>query len=274
MPIDETSIDRPICEGSLRQPGNGGKTLSATVEKALQLIEALARSEAPRGISQLGRDLGLNKSTVFRLVDTLVRQGFARQDPGTGRYALTPKLWELGVGVVRDLGLRQAARPALEAEAAATGEATMLGILDGAEALIIDKVDSRQPLQTFSPLGARVSLCVASIGRALLAFQPPAVIEAVTAGYVPLTPRGLRTRAALLRELDRVRAEGWARSVDEWQVGISGVAAPIRGRGGEVAGALCITGPSSRLDAKRMAELAARCVAAAGRVSTVLREGG
>ena len=84
--------------------------MSASVEKTLQLIEALGRCTGPAGISELGRDLQLNKSTVYRLVDTLVRQGYAQQDPETRHYALTTKLWEMGVGVVRGMGLRQAAR--------------------------------------------------------------------------------------------------------------------------------------------------------------------
>jgi DNA-binding IclR family transcriptional regulator len=244
--------------------------VSATVEKALQLIEALARSSGPVGVSQLGRDLQLNKSTVYRLVDTLVRHGYAQQDEGTGRYALTPRLWELGVGVVQRLGLRQAARPVLEREAEATGEATLLGVLQAQEALIIDKVDSPQALQIFSPLGARVSLCNSSMGRALLAFQPAPFVEAMVAGFAPLTPHGIQTREALLQDLDRVRLEQCARSVDEWQVGVAGVAAPIRDGSGAVTGALGITGPSSRLGAARMDDLAQRCMTAARGISDLL----
>lgn len=245
-------------------------SVSATVEKALQLIEALARSNGPAGVSQLGRELQLNKSTVYRLVDTLVRHGFAQQDAATGRYALTPRLWELGVGVVQRLGLRQAAHPVLESEAEATGESTLLGIVQAREALIIDKVESPHALRIVSPLGARVSLCHSSIGRALLAFQPPDFIEELAAGFVPLTAHGIQTRAALLRDLERVRREDCARSVDEWQVGVAGVAAPIRDVTGLVAGAFCITGPSSRLGPSRLDELARRCVAAARSISDLL----
>jgi DNA-binding IclR family transcriptional regulator len=244
--------------------------VSATVEKALQLIEALARSSGPVGVSQLGRDLQLNKSTVYRLVDTLVRHGYAQQDQDTGRYALTPRLWELGVGVVQRLGLRQAARPVLEREAQATGEATLLGVIQVQEALIIDKVDSPQALQIFSPLGARVSLCSSSMGRALLAFQPAPFVEAMVARFAPLTPHGIQTREALLRDLERVRREHCARSVDEWQVGVAGVASPIREGGGAVAGVLCITGPTSRLVPARLDELAKRCIAAAAGISDLL----
>ena len=244
--------------------------MSVTVEKALQLIEALSRSPAPVGVSQLGRELSLNKSTVYRLVDTLVRHGYAQQEPATGRYALTAKLWELGLGAVRGMGLRQAARPVLEREAARTGEATLLGIVQEREALIIDKVDSSQALQIVSALGARVSLTSSSLGRALLAFQPPALVEAVKASFAPPTAEGPQDAAGLEAALALVRRLGSARAVDEWQVGVAGVAAPIRDAQGQVAGALCITGPTSRLAPERLAALEAECRAAAAEVSALL----
>jgi DNA-binding IclR family transcriptional regulator len=131
-------------------------------------------------------------------------------------------------------------------------------------------VDSPQALQIFSPLGARVSLCSSSMGRALLAFQPAPFVEAMVARFAPLTPHGIQTREALLRDLERVRREHCARSVDEWQVGVAGVAAPIRDGSGAVTGALGITGPSSRLGAARMDDLAQRCMTAARGISDLL----
>jgi IclR family KDG regulon transcriptional repressor len=244
--------------------------VSLTVEKALQLIEAMSRSPGPAGISQLGRDLALNKSTVYRLVDTLVRHGYAQQDEETGRYTLTAKLWEIGHGAMRGMGLVQAARPVLEREAARSGEATLLGIVQGRDALIIDKVDSLHPLQIVSPLGSRVALASSSLGRALLAFQPEQFIASVARDFAPPTAQGIQTAEALAQALAAVRADGVACSVDEWQVGVAGVAAPIRDTQGQVAGALCITGPSSRLGTIRMAELAAQCRAAATEVSVLM----
>lgn len=244
--------------------------MSATVEKALQLIEALARSGEPVGVSQLGRELDINKSTVFRLLDTLCRHGYARQDEASGRYALSMKLWELGVGVVRGLNVRTLARPVLESEAAATGEGTLLGVVEGAQALIIDKVDSSQSLQIFSPLGARVSLANSSLGRALLAFQPAALVAEVIARFEPVTPHGIQTREELAADLESVRQEGCARSTDEWQIGVAGVAAPIRDAAGAVVAAICITGPSSRLGGPGMAGLQTRCLEAAAHISRLM----
>jgi len=240
--------------------------VSVTVEKALQLIEALARSREPIGVSQLGRELDLNKSTVFRLLGTLVRHGYARQENASGRYGLTSKLLELGIGVVQAMDVRDAARSLLESEAAQSGESTMLGILQDREALVIDKVDSVQPLQIASRLGTRVPLCSSSLGRALLAFQPQPVIDAAIVAFAPRTPYGIQTVEELVRDLESVRALGYSRSCDEWQVGISGVAAPVRTPAGVLA-AFCITGPTSRLCQKRMQDLQRRCLQAAHEIS-------
>ena len=247
--------------------------MSATVEKALQLVEALSNSPAPIGISQLGRDLKLNKSTVYRLVDTLCRHNYVRQDPQSGRYSLTTKLWEMGVGVVQRLELRDIARPTLEAIARETGEATLLGIIQDHEVLVLDKVDSRQPLQIFSRLGGRVALHCTSIGRALLAFQSNSFINEILAQLPRRTERTITSRAALNLELERIRKLEVAECIDEWAVGVTGVAAPIRDMSGAVVGSLCITGPTSRLTADYLPKLRRLVVDGAHEISRVMGYG-
>jgi IclR family acetate operon transcriptional repressor len=244
--------------------------VSATVEKALQLLEALSRAGGAVGISQLGRELKLNKSTVYRLVDTLCRHGYARQEPASGRYLLTVKLWELGSGVIEGLGLRQTARPLLESVARETDETTMLGIVHEHEALIIDRVDSSQALRIFSAVGARVPLHSCAIGRALLAYQSADVIDDIGSEVKPLTSHSVATLGELKQELSRIRAKDCSTSYDEWQVGVAAVASPIRDAGGRVVAAFCITGPTSRLVPDGIDALGERCVAAARSVSKLL----
>lgn len=244
--------------------------MSVTVEKALQLIEALAGASGPVGVSQLGRDLQINKSTVYRLLDTLVRHGYARQEEDGARYALTVKLWEMGIGVVRGLSLPRAARPLLEQAAEETGETTMLAVVQGREALIIDKVDSRHPLQIFSPLGARLPIANSAMGRVLLAFQPEPFIDAAVEAFAPRTEFGIQTPAQLRKDLARIKAEGASQSCDEWQIGIAGAAAPIRDASGGVAGAFCITGPTARLCEDKLSALRTRCLEASRTISQLL----
>jgi IclR family KDG regulon transcriptional repressor len=241
--------------------------MSVTVEKALQLIEAMSRAGKPVGVSDLGRQLEINKSTVHRLLDTLVRHGYAQQDEDSGRYGLSVKLWEMGIGVVSGLTLSKIARPLLEEAALESGETTMLGVLQGREVLIIDKVDSQHPLQIFSPLGTRLPVCNSAFGRVLLAFQPEPFIDEAVAAFAPRTPFGIQTAEQLRDDLARIREEGASQSRDEWQIGIAGAAAVIRDARGGVAGAFCITGPTARLTEKRVRTMRGHCVAASQAIS-------
>jgi IclR family KDG regulon transcriptional repressor len=244
--------------------------VSSTVAKALKIVEAMSRIGEPVGISQIGRELRLNKSTVFRLLDTLCRHGFARKDPQTNTYHLTTRLWELGVGVLQQNRLRDLARPTMEAVTRETDETTMLGIIQDDEALIVEKVSSRAPLQIASPVGTRVPLHCSSIGRSLLAFMGEDAVDRLCRAMPRRTDRTITTRAALQAELARIRAAGVCECIDEWAVGVSGVAAPVRDHSGAVVGSLCITGPTLRLAPERLAKLRPRVVGAAREISALL----
>ncbi|MBM3557741.1 MAG: IclR family transcriptional regulator, partial [Alphaproteobacteria bacterium] len=151
-----------------------------------------------------------------------------------------------------------------------TGETTMLGLVQDQEALIIDKVDSRQALKIASPIGTRVALHCSSIGRALLAHQPEDFIAQCLGKLPRRTARTITSRTELRKVLEAVRRDGVAECIDEWEVGVSGVAAPIRDRGGAVIGSFCITGPTSRLSPDRIARLRLRAIAAAAEISRAL----
>lgn len=245
--------------------------MSATLEKALILIEAMAKARQPCGITQLARDLGQNKSTVYRLLDILCRHGFARQDPAARTYMLTTRLWELGVSVLSGISVHSVAPPYMAEAAEATGETLLLVIPDGDASLVIDKVDSRQPLQIFSPIGTRLALHCSSVGKALMVDWPDARILA----YAPErrehpTPRTIATAEALLAAVQEVRRRGWGMSHDEWQLGVSGVAAPIRDATGAVVASVGITGPTTRLAPDAFAPLGAKAVEVAARISGAL----
>ncbi len=241
--------------------------MSATVEKALQIVETLSNSQVPIGVSELGRKLGMNKSTVFRLLDTLCRRGYTRKDAATSGYVLTTKLWELGVGVLQKLTLRDVARPVMEAVTRATGETTMVGVMQDGDALILEKVDSPAALQIASPLGTRVALHCSSIGRAMLAFQTDEFVEMTLSSLQPRTEFTISSREALTTELDRIRHLRVAECIDEWAIGVSGISAPVRDQSGSVVGSFCITGPTSRFAPSRLPALRLQTIAAAQEIS-------
>ena len=244
--------------------------MSTTVEKALKVLEFLAAQQDPVPLSQLSRSMGLSKSTAFRLLDTLCRTGYARQEETTGRYALSTKMWELGGSVVRDLEIRTISHPILEAVAAETTEATILALLQENQALVIDTVNSHHTLQIFSSVGSRVGLCHSAIGKALLAYMPPERLKDISLSFNPPTASGIQTWQELVACLPEIRRLGYAASVDEWNVGVAGVAAPVRNAGGSIIGAFGITWPTMRVKEGAFASLGIICRSAAERISQML----
>jgi len=245
--------------------------VSATLEKALVLIEAMAQARQPSGVTQLSRALNLNKSTVYRLLDILCQHGYARQDEVARSYVLTTKLWELGVSVLRNISVHSVAPAFMEACANETGETLLLTIPDGDQSLVIAKADSPQPLQIFSAIGSRLPLHCSSVGKALMIDWPEDRIRR----YAPhkrtrQTENSIASAEDLIAEIEAARAQGYARSMDEWLVGISGVAAPIRDTSGEIVATIGITGPTSRLHPAGFEPLGRKAVEVAAQISRVL----
>ncbi len=245
--------------------------MSATLEKALVLIEAMSKARQPVGVTQLARELHLNKSTVYRLLEILCQQGYARQDAVARNYMLTTKLWELGVSVLRNISVHSVAPDLMQACADETGETLLLTIPDGPHALVIARSQSTQPLQILSPIGSRVPLHVSSVGKAMMVDWSDDRIRDHARGHAtPVTARTITDPEALLAEVQGARARGFAVSMDEWNEGVSGVAAPIRDAGGAIVATLGITGPTVRLHPDRFEPLGQTAVEVAGRISRLL----
>lgn len=223
-------------------------TLS-TVRNAARLLKAFLTREESLGVSELARRLGLGKSNVHRLLTTLVAEGLVEQDPLTGGYRLGIVMFELGEAVKVHMDLHAAASPVLVRLREQTGESSQVGILDGAEVVYVDRLESAYSLRLFTETGRRVPAHCTSSGKVLLAHLPDVDLEQflATAALARLTPRTVTDPAALRDELTTVRARGWAEAVDEREIGVASIAAPIRDVRGEVVAAISIGAPVARL---------------------------
>ncbi|WP_431284885.1 IclR family transcriptional regulator [Humitalea sp. 24SJ18S-53] len=238
--------------------------------KGLALLEALARSPRPRGVSDLARELAMTKSNAYRLLQTLAAAGFVARDGDSAAYAASLKLWELGVAVVGRIDVRQVAHPHLTQLAEATGETVHLSILDRHDVLYVDKVESSQPVRAYSSVGGRAPAHCVATGKALLAHAPAAQVAQVLSRLEPHTPKTITDPAVMERELARIRAEGWAANLGEWRETVCGIAAPVRDSRGEVVAAVGISGPTERLRPRQMKAMAPVVVAAAAAISRQL----
>lgn len=239
--------------------------------KGLRLIEALALSERPRGVTDLAQALDLTKSNVHRLLTTLQSQGYVRQNPADSSYELTTRIWELGSHVVRRMDLVKAARPAMVGLAEATGETVHLSVLDGVEVVYLDKIESAHHIRAHTSIGARAPAYTVATGKAMLALMPDAYLDRFGPHLHAYTQATRTTLEALRKDIALARAQGYALVPEgEWRDGIAACACAIRGRGGELVGAIGMSGPVSRIKRRQLKELAPHVVAASEAISAAL----
>src|SRR5499427_108833 len=164
--------------------------MEQTVQKALNLLEALVRSGQPRRLTELSRQLGLTKPNVYRLLSTLSTLGYVKKDPVTTLYSPTLKIWELGSLLVRDVDLVAVAQPRLRRLCQDTHESVQLAVFDSGFVVYVDKVDSPQPLKAMTSIGSRVPATVTSTGKAMLAWMGPEALDRAVEHvkrYTPIT---------------------------------------------------------------------------------------
>ncbi len=219
----------------------------STVSRALQVLQAFSYERPVMGVSELARRLGLGKSTVHRILTTLVAEGFiARTDDD--RYRLGLKLHELGQLVVSSLELRQVAHAPLERLRNECGETVHIAVLEGTDVVFVYRFESPSTLRTFSRVGRRVPAYTTSSGKCLLAHGDPADVDAVVAaGLRRIGPRSITTERALRDALAKVRADGYVISVEENERGVVSIGAPVFGHDGACIAAVSMAGPTLRM---------------------------
>jgi Transcriptional regulator len=225
-------------------------TLS-TVRNAARLLKAFLTREEALGVSELARRLDLGKSNVHRLLSTLVAEGLVEQDARTGGYRLGIVMFELGEAVKVHMDLHAAAGPVLAHLREQTGESSQVGVLDGDEVVYVDRLESAHSLRLFTETGRRVPAHCTSSGKVLLANLSDQDREAflVRSPLPRLTPYTVVDPAALRDELASVRARGWAEAINEREIGVASIAAPIRDIHGDVVAAISIGAPVARFGA-------------------------
>ena len=227
----------------------GGPSQGTTaIDRGADLLVRVLESEQPVALTDLASAAGLPKSTASRLVSALERRGLVEQDGERGRLRPGPAILRVAERSMLERNIVELSRPALDALAEATGETINLAVPgpDGVEH--IAQVDSRHFLGAGQWLGRSVGYEHSANGKVFAAFGrgPAGADQADPAGAAAAVTR---------RELEAVRRDGFATSIDELEQGLSAMAAPVRGARGEVIAALSISGPTLRMTATRIREL-------------------
>jgi DNA-binding IclR family transcriptional regulator len=241
--------------------------MGGAVAKSFLVLEAVSTSNGPVRLSALAGDLGLQKSTVHRVLAELVELGYVDQDPTSGLYQPTLRTWEIGTTVVADLPIKQVASGMLHDLHRETGETVSLVVRSGDDALYLDKLISPRPVGFSTRIGSRVPLPATVGGLAILAASDdaPEAIQRLAARTDLSTPIDVD---ATLRSLDTIRRRGHAASSGRQR--IVGFAAAIIDRNQLPAGALIVSAPSDRMTGEQRTSTIDQVVAAAARLGESL----
>ncbi|PRX32484.1 IclR family transcriptional regulator [Orenia metallireducens] len=232
--------------------------LVKAVDRSINILEELANHQDGLGVTALANRLDIHKSSVHRLLSTLVYRGLVKQDSKTDNYKLGLKLFELGSRIFNELEIREYAKPYLEELVAETDEAVHLVIMDQGEIVYIDKVESSKAIRMNSQIGKRVPVHCSAVGKAMLAYYPELKVDQIIKeqGLAKYTENTITDASEFKEHLKQVKEQGYAIDDVEHELGIRCVAAPIFDYSGEVVSSVSVSGPTIHVTKQRVEQLA------------------
>ena len=232
------------------------KEIVQSVDRALSILEALSDQEQGSGLSDISKQIDLHKSTVHRLLGTLIARGYVEQDAETNRYSLTMKLFELGNKKVEKLDVLTISKPYLRELADQTNEVVHLVIREGAEVIYIDKVEGDHTLRMHSRIGRRSPLYCTAVGKVMMVYsdEQKRRVWWQKSNIEEKTPFTIIDYEKMQEEIKKIKAQGYALDEEENEIGVRCIGAPIFDHQGKVYAALSISGPATRMTAEKVDE--------------------
>ncbi len=238
------------------------------IRRAVALLEAFGDDRPAWNVSDLAEAVGLNRTTVYRLLTALESVEYVARDPLADTYRLGSGLIALGGRAQRANPVRQCARPELEALAAGTGETATLELLSGQEVVILDEIPGEYVTSGSQHIGSRWPVYATSTGKAILAHLPPdELARAMAAPFRRLTAHTVADGAQLRACLADARRDGYAVASEELELGFVAVGAPLLDATGRPIAAISLGGTRARLTDERVPDIGRLVRAAAGRIS-------
>jgi IclR family KDG regulon transcriptional repressor len=229
-----------------------------SVNKAVGILK-LFREQSELGITEIAYLMDMAKGSVYRFVNTLKKLGLLEQNPETEKYRPAVGLLELSSLYVSHLDWQAVARPFMELLSEKTHEDIFLGVLDKTNVVYVDKIEGKQGLRMVSQIGLQRPAYCTGTGKALLAtLSKPQLLEIFKGQELSrYTERTITSFSQLLEELALIQKKGFAFDDEEYETGVIGIGAPLRGMRGEVLGSISVSGPKIRINAEKVDEIAA-----------------
>lgn len=235
--------------------------------RGLKILDQFVEAKTSLSITELTQLLDLDKSTVSRLVQTLVQYGYVQPEPGTRRYMIGNKITRMSWQLLNQMPIRDKAKPFLYRLMHATGECAHTAVYSERQALVIDDVEAPASLRVVGGIGRLIPLHCTSVGKCLLAFSNvPLPSELAARTRFTITSLDL-----LIEHLQEVRDAGYAYDDEENDYGVRCLAAPVYDHTGQAIACIGISGPTVRMTDDRIDALAAEVVVTARELSADLQ---
>lgn len=225
------------------------KNVVQSVDRALSIMEVLSDYDEGLGITEISTKIDLHKSTVYRLLGTLIYKGYVKQDKSTNKYKITFKLFELGNKSIENIDIVSVSRPFIEDLMERVNEVVHLVLLEGEEIVYIDKVESHNTIRMHSNIGKRSPAYSTSVGKAIMAYLPKQKIKEIwdNSEIKKYTKYTITDFDKFMEELKGIRKIHYAIDDEENELGVRCIGAPIFNHKNEPIAAISISGPTSRV---------------------------
>ena len=245
----------------------------STLDKGLHVLEVLASVDTEEGLTltELGRVLDMHRTTLLRILTTLQMRDFVTRDYATDRYRIGLRVLSLSGVVLRNLDIRQIARPVLQRLCTQVEELVLLTVLSEEMIVTIDRFEGNLTLSLRTALGERRPMYCTASGKAMMAYMPDPVVEAILARGMPsITPRTITSQEAMRQHLVEIKERGFAWDDEERIEDLRCVAAPIFSHDGTVIAAVSVVTFAMRTPWKQLLQLGAETRRAALEISRLL----
>lgn len=243
-----------------------------SLDKGLEVMELVAGADGDTGLSELAQQLKWDKSTVFRLLTTLIRRGYVEQDSQTKRYRLGFRILHLEHQLFKSLDLPRVSRDILTRLALDTGEAAHLAALEREHCVIVAQRESPERIAVNSHIGMAEPLHCTALGKAILMQLGEASLKRIvsTLELKAYTRNTITSVEWLLKHIEKCRSSGYALDEEEFDEGVRCVGAPVHVPGSRQLYSMGISGPSSRVVAGRLGALVEHVLEATKELSRLL----
>jgi len=245
------------------------------IDRAFDILEILSGERDGLGVTEIGNRLGLHKSTVHRILGSMVKRGYIEKTKDRGLYKVGLKLVEISSVYLNSVELKTEARPYLTDLMYKLGQPVHLATLDGSDVVYIDKVQQENSIRLYSQIGRRVPGYCSALGKCLLSGLADVDMENRIShmNFVEYTRYTIQNKEDLIRQIMDARKNGWAIDDEEHEMGVRCVAAPIYDYRGKVVAAVSVTASVDVFTMDRMDEFVGNVKKAANEISLRLGKG-